>query len=121
MGPTTVSPFPQVDVPDPCDAKLDAIMLGRKRNPQLHEVLKCTIQNSDLGKYYLGFLSGPWRKTFAFSGDYMWTITDMGHNAPIKIKQLWKGLPGNLNAAVYSPRTNKTYFFKGNTYSHTQL
>ncbi|XP_023590281.1 matrix metalloproteinase-19-like [Trichechus manatus latirostris] len=59
-------------------------------------------------------LSGPHGKTYAFKGDYVWTVTDSGLGPLFPVSALWEGLPGNLDAAVYSPRTQRTHFFKGN-------
>lgn len=58
-------------------------------------------------------LLGPRGKTYAFKGDYVWTITDTGPGPLFRVSALWEGLPGNLDAAVYSPRTGWIHFFKG--------
>ena len=46
---------------------------------------------------------------------YYWNITDDGvmDGYPKKINKYWKKLPSNLDAAVYSRFTKRTYFFKG--------
>ncbi|XP_077978113.1 uncharacterized protein LOC144433639 [Glandiceps talaboti] len=55
-------------------------------------------------------------KTWVFRGLYAWQINNKGveEGYPVLIKTIYKGLPGNINAAVTSQWSNRTYFFKGN-------
>ncbi|KAL1774970.1 matrix metalloproteinase-19 [Sigmodon hispidus] len=82
----TVSPMTTKPspMPNPCNSELDAMMLG------------------------------PRGKTYAFKGNYVWTVTESGPGPLFPVSALWEGLPGNLDAAVYSPRTGWIHFFKGN-------
>ncbi|XP_070571969.1 matrix metalloproteinase-19-like [Ptychodera flava] len=54
-------------------------------------------------------------RTYALRGKYIWQLNSNGieQGFPKKIKAVYKGVPGNLNAAVTSHWTQRTYFFKG--------
>ncbi|XP_038127160.1 matrix metalloproteinase-19-like [Cyprinodon tularosa] len=82
-APVIPQPVPGGVVPDPCKATLDAV------------------------------LSAPSSKTYVFSGQYVWTVSSSGHSSPTLISGLWKELPGSIDAAVYSQRSGKSYFLKG--------
>ncbi|XP_039721549.1 matrix metalloproteinase-19 isoform X3 [Pteropus medius] len=83
LPPVLQIPTEPSPMPDPCSGELDAMMLG------------------------------PRGKTYAFKGSYVWTVTDSGLGPLFQVSALWEGLPGKLDAAVYSPRTQWIHFFKG--------
>ncbi|KAK7884403.1 hypothetical protein WMY93_027526 [Mugilogobius chulae] len=71
----------------------------------------------DLCKVTLdAIMSGPKGQMYLFSGQFVWTRSgsvSASVSGPVLISALWKELPGGLSAAVYSPRTSKSYFIKG--------
>jgi matrix metalloproteinase-19 (RASI) len=48
-------------------------------------------------------------------------VTKSGRGPLFRVSALWEGLPGNLDAAVYSPRTQWIHFFKGKGVSYVVL
>uniref|UniRef100_A0A7N5KFQ9 Matrix metalloproteinase-19 n=1 Tax=Ailuropoda melanoleuca TaxID=9646 RepID=A0A7N5KFQ9_AILME len=94
--PTEPSPMP-----DPCSGELDAMML------------EMVLYLHGRTTWKLLGMGGPRGKTYAFKGNYVWTVTHSGLGPLFQVSALWEGLPGNLDAAVYSPRTQWIHFFKG--------
>lgn len=56
------------------------------------------------------------KKTYAFSGAYFWKIGDQGAERAMKIKDHWKGLDDDIDAAVTRTADKMTFFFKGENY-----
>ncbi|XP_071808779.1 matrix metalloproteinase-19-like [Asterias amurensis] len=60
------------------------------------------------------------RSTYIFEGSDVWKV-EQGANAiadgfPKSIASTFAGLPSDLDAALYYPRNQRTYFFKGSQY-----
>lgn len=59
------------------------------------------------------------RETYFFKGDKFWKYDERKRKLlkdyPKLIKDVWSGLPDNIDAALHTPK-GKTYFFKGKEY-----
>lgn len=56
------------------------------------------------------------KKTYAFSGAFFTEISEEGAGKVMKIKDHWKGLEDDIDAAVTRGSDGMTYFFKGSNF-----
>ena len=54
------------------------------------------------------------KRTYAFKGENYWRLTSTGveRGYPKRIREMWGGLPGNLDAILPNEESNRIYFFK---------
>ena len=81
--------------------------------------INTTVKYNNPIHFYM-FVDAQKSTTIALKGKHYWKITDNGvmDGYPKKVNSYWKNLPANLDAAVYSRATRRTYFFKGISYKH---
>ena len=70
----------------------------------------CQVQKFD------SFLMGMDGRTYVFSGDYFWVLSErlILESGPTKTTSKWKELKTPINSAYTNPSNGRTVFVKGN-------